>query len=173
MIKCDCFGVFKSGRTCVSIGLGGACLESLEVECEHQVDEGEVWKPVVGYEDSYEVSSFGRVRSLDRILEDKLCRRHMYHGCIIKPYCHKGHVAIMLSEGGEHKLFQLTRLVWEAFMGGELPKFVRHRDGDHWNNRPGNLYSTSQQLAVTTACEVELKSGMEVILDGELFGRLK
>ena len=26
----------------------------------------EIWKPVVGYEDYYEISSMGRVRSLDR-----------------------------------------------------------------------------------------------------------
>ena len=28
----------------------------------------EVWKPVKGFEDFYEVSNFGRVRSLDRVI---------------------------------------------------------------------------------------------------------
>ena len=30
----------------------------------------EIWKPVVGYEGLYEVSSLGRVRSLDKITAD-------------------------------------------------------------------------------------------------------
>ena len=31
----------------------------------------EIWKPVVGYEGLYEVSSYGRVRSLDRYVKSK------------------------------------------------------------------------------------------------------
>ena len=27
----------------------------------------EIWKPIKGYEDFYEISSFGRIRSLDRL----------------------------------------------------------------------------------------------------------
>lgn len=27
----------------------------------------EIWKPIIGYEGVYEISSFGRIRSLDRI----------------------------------------------------------------------------------------------------------
>ena len=33
--------------------------------------EVEVWRPVVGYEGKYEVSNFGRVRSLDRTVPGK------------------------------------------------------------------------------------------------------
>ena len=30
----------------------------------------EIWKPVAGYEGLYEVSNFGKVRSIDRIIEN-------------------------------------------------------------------------------------------------------
>ena len=32
----------------------------------------EIWKPVVGYEDLYEVSNLGKVRSIDRIIVNNL-----------------------------------------------------------------------------------------------------
>lgn len=41
----------------------------------------EVWKPVVGYENSYEVSDLGRVRSIDRICPYQ--RRDQYSGRIL------------------------------------------------------------------------------------------
>lgn len=34
----------------------------------------EIWKTVEGYEGYYEVSNFGRVRSLDRVVIDSLGR---------------------------------------------------------------------------------------------------
>lgn len=35
----------------------------------------EIWKPVVGYEGLYEVSSYGRVRSLDRYVNNNIFRK--------------------------------------------------------------------------------------------------
>lgn len=44
----------------------------------------EIWKPVIGYEGLYEVSSFGRVRSLDRTVNDSLGRVYVRKGIILR-----------------------------------------------------------------------------------------
>ena len=53
----------------------------------------ERWLPVVGYEDLYEVSDLGHVRSLDRVVElvDKgtLCW-HKYAGKVLSPSITQG-----------------------------------------------------------------------------------
>ena len=73
----------------------------------------EIWKPVVGYEGLYEVSSLGRVRSLDRYDG----RGHRISGCFLKPIINlKGYCRIGLSKDGKAKMFQLHRLVAEAFI---------------------------------------------------------
>lgn len=49
--------------------------------------EIEVWKPIEGYEGIYEVSSFGRVRSLDRVVDfgnENYSRRMLCKGKIMK-----------------------------------------------------------------------------------------
>ena len=45
----------------------------------------EVWKPVVDFEDSYEVSSFGRVRSKDRIIRRRNGVEVFHKGRVLKP----------------------------------------------------------------------------------------
>lgn len=64
----------------------------------------EIWKPVPGYDD-YEVSSFGRVRSL-------------YKNKILSISRNKnGYCAIILYKRGKLKRFLIHRLVWTAFNG--------------------------------------------------------
>ena len=46
----------------------------------------EIWKDIEGYEGLYQVSSFGRVRSLDRTVICKDGRKLKYNGVIKKPY---------------------------------------------------------------------------------------
>lgn len=67
----------------------------------------EEWRPVKGYEKFYEVSSFGRVRSL------KYGKVR-----ILKPAKnHKGYLQVHLLKDGKQKNFYVHRLVLEAFNG--------------------------------------------------------
>ena len=44
----------------------------------------EEWRPIPGYEGLYEVSSYGKVRSLDRFIIDSLGHRRFYKGKVLK-----------------------------------------------------------------------------------------
>ena len=73
----------------------------------------EIWKPVVGYEELYEVSNFGRVRSLDRIDSNN----HPLKGVILKPYIsNSGYLLVGLYKQQKRDRKLLHRLVAEAFI---------------------------------------------------------
>lgn len=93
--------------------------------------EGEIWRPVVGYEESYEVSNKGRVKSLIR------------GKGILKPDKHSnGYISVELFRGKEakHKRILIHRLVALAFIPNpnNLP-FVNHKDESRDNNCVENL----------------------------------
>jgi hypothetical protein len=100
----------------------------------------ENWRPVFGFEGLYEVSSFGRIRSLGR---PPVCGKHGGRGfreCILRAHSvSKGHLRVKLRQGQETKFFVHT-LVLTAFVG-PCPQGMecRHLDGNPANNRLGNL----------------------------------
>ena len=99
----------------------------------------EIWRPVVGYEGLYEVSSLGRVRSLDRYVKSKSYRLHK--GKILSPAKDTtGYLKVVLSCNGKSKTIKVHRLVAIAFLYNpdNLPE-VNHLDEDKTNNRVDNL----------------------------------
>ena len=57
----------------------------------------EEWKPVIGYEGLYEVSSLGRVRSLDRYYKNRHGGRTPINGKILKLVLHRtGYLVVSL-----------------------------------------------------------------------------
>lgn len=77
------------------------------------IENTEIWKPVVGYEGLYEVSSLGRVRSLDRIDSNN----HPLKGVILKPYIsNSGYLLVGLYKQQKRDRKLLHRLVAEAFI---------------------------------------------------------
>lgn len=97
----------------------------------------EEWRPIEGYEGLYEVSSYGRVRSLDRY-DERNCFRE---GRILKLYTRKGgYLFVQLHLNGKGKNYLVHRLVAIAFIPNpdNLPE-VNHLDEDKTNNRVENL----------------------------------
>ena len=105
----------------------------------------EIWKPIViqkngvvyNYEGLYEVSSMGRVRSLDRLD----ARGHKVKGNVMKLKLHKsGYMKVELCKNGEAQQFLIHRLVAIAFIPNpnNLP-VVNHRDECKTNNCIENL----------------------------------
>lgn len=102
-------------------------------------DSLEVWKPVLGYEDVYEVSSHGNVRVLTRI-DARGWRRK---AGMLSPWPRsKGHyLCVTLCLGATEIKRYVHELVLEAFdKPRPEPHYqVRHLDGNPLNNRLTNL----------------------------------
>jgi len=135
---CDCLGCFPSGRKCNSLVLGRYCPEE-EGLCEHQVVEFEVWKAIEGYEDYYEVSNFGRARSLTREIQtiEGVCR--IVDGQVLKLHNNRKNLQVCLNFESKQSFFQIARLVWRAFINEDVPQHIHHKDEDFRNNAPINL----------------------------------
>jgi hypothetical protein len=100
----------------------------------------EIWKPIEGYEDSYEISNLGRVRSVDRFTPT-------WNGQVFKKGVIKtpkedkdGYYKVWLSKESKKRPFFVHRLVAKAFIPNphDFP-IVNHIDGDKKNNVPSNL----------------------------------
>jgi hypothetical protein len=96
----------------------------------------EEWRPVLGYEGVYEISSQGQVR---RVLATQGARA----GQVLRRSVDgRGYHYVELTYGGKatRKRRPVHQLVAEAFIGeGASGQEVNHEDGDPRNNRPGNL----------------------------------
>lgn len=100
----------------------------------------EVWKPVVGYEGRYEVSSLGRVRSVDHYVEQDCfgrTGRRLYKGRLLKQFMgHNGYLHVSIRKGHIYT----HRAVAMAFVPGYFEgAFVNHIDENKLNNRADNL----------------------------------
>ena len=96
--------------------------------------DGEIWADVVGYEEHYQISTFGRVKSF-------------YRGKpkILTPFVDKaGYLGISL---GRNRKFKIHRLVAQAFIPNPEDKpQINHRDGNKMNNHVSNLeWNTSTE----------------------------
>lgn len=95
----------------------------------------EEWKAVVGYEGLYEVSSAGRVRSLDRL--DSIGRPRKGHERKLSVW---GRSITVSLDNGWSKTFAVHRLVLEAFVGPCPEEWeAHHKNGDLRDNRLENL----------------------------------
>ena len=105
----------------------------------------ELWKPIKEYEGYYEISSLGRVKSVERKVYNPCV---LGNGCyrtvperIRKPNIMKGYHCVALLKEGKTKVFRIHRLVMEHF-GEKQPSEeyqVNHIDGDKSNNCIENL----------------------------------
>lgn len=102
----------------------------------------EIWKDVVGYEGYYQVSNFGNLRSVDRIVPDKKNGTRLLKGTDLKlrrnnnnPY-----LCISFCREGKYKRMLVHRVVALAFLPNPngYPE-VNHKDEDVTNNRADNL----------------------------------
>jgi hypothetical protein len=103
--------------------------------------EPEIWKPIEGYEQYYEVSTFGRVRSCVRIIVAQNNARVHYKGKVLKPAINRdGYQQVVLSRDNKMKSFFVHRLVGQAFLLNPDDKgTINHKDGVKSNCYVDNL----------------------------------
>lgn len=102
----------------------------------------EIWKDVVGYENIYEVSNFGRVRTHEN--KTTFTKRHgvrRWKQIMLKNKTPNGRdVRVSLWKDGKSKDFLVHRLVAYAFIPKiEGKESVNHIDGNPKNNHISNL----------------------------------
>lgn len=138
-----------------------ACEESQEVckafrelgheaySCDIQEPSGghpEEWRPIPGFP-AYEVSSIGRVRSVDRVIDYANGRRVHSKQRILKPTKSSGYYSVNLSKNGKSTSKKVHTLVAATFLG-QRPSGsdVRHKNGRKTDNRKENLeYGTRSE----------------------------
>jgi hypothetical protein len=119
----------------------------LEDSGEREGRMNEEWRPVPGWEETYEVSDLGRVRSLDRLIRcvDKVGveRARECKGRVLSPGVgRKGYRAVKLQGAGmcKPKRMRVHRLVAMAFIPNEGNRpHINHIDHDRQNNAFTNL----------------------------------
>ena len=114
---------------------------------QESLERAERWKPVTGYEGIYEVSSHGRVRSVDRTVTRSDGRVHRHKGKLLRTPLSAGggYPFVKLSNHGKTQVRTVYSLVAETFIGTRPEGMeVCHNDGDRTNNHLDNLrYGTS------------------------------
>lgn len=118
----------------------------------------EEWKPIKGYEGIYEISNYGRVKSLkgwdghkyisrERILAPSKQQTNKYYMRSI----------VGLIKEGKREMHKVHRLVARAFIPNPNNyKIVNHKDGNPLNNRVNNLEWCSQKMNIDHAINNEL-----------------
>lgn len=123
----------------------------------------EIWRPIAGYEGLYEISSLGRVRSLDRTVEVPDARwggimLRPIRGRPLRPFTDANeYFTVTLCMAGRRWAASVHRLVAGAFC--DKPDGcdeVNHKDGAKQNNHSSNLEWTTHQ----GNCEHAVENGL-------------
>lgn len=121
----------------------------------------EIWKDVVGYEGIYQVSNFGNVKSLDKIVFNNGSRRYNnIKGRVLSQNKTNGngYRIVSLNNNGCSKNYYIHRLVASSFLENKNSfKYINHKDENKLNNNIDNLewcdakynanYGTSRERA--------------------------
>lgn len=103
-------------------------------------NQDEIWKPIIKYE-GYEVSNFGRVRSISRNIIDKNGKTIYRNGKLLSQNkINSGYLMVDFNINGIHKRELIHRIVAEVFIENpnNLPE-VNHKDNNKLNNKVENL----------------------------------
>lgn len=101
----------------------------------------EEWRPVLGYEGMYEVSSVGRVRGVGRFGETRPGVIAFFKPKILRGGMTKdGYPRVWLTRNNRRTEYRVSRLVCAAWHG-PCPEGMecRHLDDNKLNNTPSNL----------------------------------
>jgi NUMOD4 motif-containing protein len=110
----------------------------------------EEWRPVTGYEGRYEVSSYGRVRSLDRVSRHSKGGTQKWPGKMLTPSMgwRRGGQVRLYGEGQERKV-SVRALVAEAF-----PELAEKNDAI-WRRRTDRPMVVTYDQAMKSLGEAE------------------
>ena len=125
----------------------------------------EIWKDVVGYEGFYEVSSCGRVRSVNRYVNTGILHNDtkLHKGKMLKLNLKKtGYLTADLSKGNRVRTVAVHRMVAVAFIPRiEGKNVVNHKNLNKTDNRVENLeWVTSKENSQHAALHGVMYGGL-------------
>jgi len=101
--------------------------------------ENDVWRDVSGFEDCYQISNNGKLKSKDRMKVNGF-GKCSYKGVILKPRLYNGYYRFTLQRLNKRRQVFIHRLVAEAFITNpENKPEVNHINGIRHDNRVENL----------------------------------
>lgn len=101
----------------------------------------EVWKKIEGYEDIYEISNYGRIKSLSRLVNNHSGFKKLLKEKYLKNHISKtGYFVVDLKNNNVRKTFKVHRLIAIHFIEKVIDKnYINHIDGNKLNNEISNL----------------------------------
>ena len=108
----------------------------------------ELWKSIRGYERYYEVSNYGRVKSLARVILVRGRGERAVEEKILGQTLSGGYPMVGLSKGGKTACKSTHTLVWDAFGNGQRDGHrvqVDHINGNKKNNCIDNLQTLTNR----------------------------
>ena len=136
--------------------------------------EKEEWKSVLGYEGYFEVSNYGKIRSLHREVIKSNGTVQKVHGQELKPFIRDSskivpvkHYRVALHKDGKQKKYFVHRLVAAAFI--RPPKdneIINHIDNNGLNNYYKNLEWCTQKENVAH-CHNQNRQNREKVLEAQ------
>jgi len=106
--------------------------------------EGEIWKDITDYQGLYQVSNYGRIKSLNRIIYRNRLKKDIAYslGCKIMKQVKgkRGYLVLALWNGNISKRVTAHRIIAKEFIHNTHNKpFINHIDLDKTNNSLNNL----------------------------------
>lgn len=103
-------------------------------------NQNEIWKDITGYEGLYQVSNFGRVKSIERVSIQKNGKNRFVKERILKPQPDTKYIVFGLSKDGKSNKNYLHRIIANAFIPNPENKLcINHINGIKYDNRISNL----------------------------------
>ena len=136
----------------------------------------EIWKDVKGYEELYQVSNYGQIRSVDRTVGYRYKgKQRIYKGRMLKQVVRNGYLSVSLSKENKLKQKNIHRLVAEAFLPNpfNLP-VINHIDENKKNNMVSNLEwcSCAYNTNYGSGRKKQAESQQKVVLQYDRSGNL-
>lgn len=130
----------------------------------------EIWKPVPGFDELYEVSNEGRIRSLPRTVKTWFGKRISRGRIRAFSKNSQGYLSIHMGKNGETHRAYVHRLVAIVFIptNNNAPQ-VNHKDGNKSNNHVGNL----EWCSASENCTHAVKQRLYETAKGERSGTAK
>lgn len=133
-------------------------------------NDAELWRPFPRGNGFYEASTFGRIRSVDRLTARRSRWGGNSHcpvrGRVLSPWKDSGgYLVVYLCGEGRREAMNVHRLIADAFCeASDGREFINHKNGDKCDNRPENLEWCTRSENINHALDTGLMKTKRSIL---------